>query len=338
MLQAQQGILRRFWYPVMPLAMLADGPQPFRLLGEDIVLFKGANGEPAALQDRCCHRTAKLSKGWSDSGLLVCGYHGWTYDATGACVRIPQYTTEQIPGNAKVTAYNAAARYGYVWVALGEPLAPIPEFEEASDASFRQIDQFYEVWRCAGLRLMENSFDMAHISFVHRTSFGILEEPKTELMEITQNALGLESYVEVPVKNDDAVAARVTGTGEARTVRTMRGRWWMPFTRRLGITYPNGLKHSIITNATPIDDERSMVVQWCYRNDREQDVPAADIIAFDRKVTAEDKIVLESTNPDACVDTARRAEFHMSTDKPGLVMRQKLLALMREHGESEVHR
>ena len=52
----------------MPVDHLADGPKPFRLMNEDIVLFLDADGAPAALRDRCCHRTAKLSKGWMDEG------------------------------------------------------------------------------------------------------------------------------------------------------------------------------------------------------------------------------------------------------------------------------
>ena len=32
-------------------------------LGEQVVLFRGANGQPAALEDRCCHRAAPLSLG-----------------------------------------------------------------------------------------------------------------------------------------------------------------------------------------------------------------------------------------------------------------------------------
>ena len=87
MLTTKQNVLRRFWYAVMPLDDLAAGPKPFRLLGEDIVLFLGADGKPAALKDRCCHRTSKLSKGWCKDGRLVCGYHGWTYDRTGKLVR-----------------------------------------------------------------------------------------------------------------------------------------------------------------------------------------------------------------------------------------------------------
>src|SRR5262245_31155849 len=91
MLCTKQKVLRRFWYATVPVDRLADGPKPFTLLGENIVLFLDSEGKPAALADRCCHRTAKLSKGWSDDGLIICGYHGWTYDRTGKLVRIPQF-------------------------------------------------------------------------------------------------------------------------------------------------------------------------------------------------------------------------------------------------------
>jgi phenylpropionate dioxygenase-like ring-hydroxylating dioxygenase large terminal subunit len=337
MLVTQQKVLRRFWYPVMPVAMVADGPRPFTLLGEPIVVWTDGDGKPAALRDRCCHRTAELSKGFCEGGNLVCGYHGWTYDRSGRCVRIPQLADASIPANSKVPAYRAEARYGYVWVALDEPLTGIPQLDEADDPTLRQIDQFYEVWKCCAFRLMENSFDMSHIAFTHRTSFGIVEQPKPDLMRIEPSEWGLDTYVETPVRNFGGVSEAVTGSSGERTVRTMRGKWFMPFMRRIGISYPNGLRHSIITCATPIDDSSMMCVQWCYRSDREEDVPARDIIAFDRKVTEEDRAILESTDYDVCIDTTRRVEFHMETDKPGLIMRQKLLALFRAHGEDEVH-
>ncbi len=83
MLTTRQKTLRKFWYATVRMDALKDGPMPFRLMGEDIVLFLDAAGQPAALADRCCHRTAKLSKGWVDEGRIVCGYHGWTYDRDG---------------------------------------------------------------------------------------------------------------------------------------------------------------------------------------------------------------------------------------------------------------
>ena len=68
MLVTQQKILRRFWYATVRIDALQAGPQAFTLLGEALVLFLDAQGNPAALQDRCCHRTARLSRGWVVDG------------------------------------------------------------------------------------------------------------------------------------------------------------------------------------------------------------------------------------------------------------------------------
>ena len=115
MLCTKQKVLRRFWYATVPIDMLADGPRPFILLGEKIVMFLDAEGKPAALADRCCHRTARLSKGWSNNGHITCGYHGWTYDRTGKLVRIPQFSPDQPLPDARVKAFHCDTRYGYVW-------------------------------------------------------------------------------------------------------------------------------------------------------------------------------------------------------------------------------
>ena len=124
MLVTRQPVFRHVWHAVMPLALIESGPRPFTLLGVDIVLFLDGEGEPAALKDRCCHRTAKLSKGWCPKegalrGALQCGYHGWTYDRTGRVIHIPQYGAERaIPDDYRTPAYHCTARYGYAWVAL----------------------------------------------------------------------------------------------------------------------------------------------------------------------------------------------------------------------------
>jgi phenylpropionate dioxygenase-like ring-hydroxylating dioxygenase large terminal subunit len=337
MLVTRQKVLRRFWYCLMPLEDLAAGPKPFTLLGENIVLWLDKAGKPAALQDRCCHRTAKLSKGFLEDGNIVCGYHGWTYDRSGACVRIPQYEPDvKIPSGARVKAFRCEARYGYVWVALDEPLQPIPEIKEDADPAFRRIHQFYEMWKCNAFRLMENSFDSAHPAFVHRKSFGNIESPKPVEREITMTPWGFISRHETPVMNRGNAEKALRVTGET-TVRKSETLWFMPFTRRLGINYPNGLKHYIVTNATPNDDSTMTLVQWCYRSDREEDVPASEVVAWDRRITEEDREILETTEHDVCIDPKRRVEFHMASDRPGLIMRERLLELFRAHGEEEVH-
>lgn len=349
MLVTQQPIFRKFWHAVMPLTELASGPKPFKLLGEDIVLFLDPDGAPAALRDRCCHRTAKLSKGWCELngqkvGGIQCGYHGWVYDRTGRVVRIPQYGAErEIPKDYKTTAYHCQAKYGYAWVALDEPVADIPAMPEFDDPGFRTIFQFYEPWATSPMRALENSFDNSHFSFVHRATFGVLAAPKPSKYELNETEWGFAAETLIDAANPPAYA-RVSGTTDPLTQRHMRNAYFLPFMRRLDIEYPSyngkpGIRHIIINCFTPMDDGNMQLCQWLFRNDTEADCPAALLIEFDEVITREDKDILESTDPDAAVDLRRRGvEYSMDSDRPGILIRKKLMELLAQHGESEIHR
>ena len=347
MLVAQQPVLRKFWHAVMPLSALADGPKPFTLLGEAIVLFLDAQGKPAALKDRCCHRTARLSKGWCvddagkpcSQGLLRCGYHGWTYGGDGRVAIIPQFEPGRpVPPDYRTTAYHCCARYGYAWVSLEEPLADIPEVPEFSDPAWRTIFQFYETWATSPMRALENSFDNSHFSFVHRATFGVASQPKPSKYELVESENGFYAETLVPATNPEKFQ-RISGVKDAITTRHMRNAYFLPFSRRLDIEYPSGIRHVIINCFTPIDDGHIQLCQWLFRNDTEQDCPAQMLIDFDEVITREDKDILESTDPDAVIDLRRRGiEYSMDSDRPGILIRKKLMELLARHGESEIHR
>jgi phenylpropionate dioxygenase-like ring-hydroxylating dioxygenase large terminal subunit len=179
---------------------------------------------------------------------------------------------------------------------------------------------------------MENSFDNAHFSIVHADSFGVTEQPKPAKSEIVPLELGLKVYATVPVVNPPA-QQQILNIPDSLTVREVESTWYVPFSRTLKITYPNGLMHLIFTAATPVSDRTSQIVQFCLRNDCEADASAASIIAFDRQVVNEDKLVLESTDYDTPVDVA--AEQHMPSDQPGIIMRRQLAALIKAHEQVE---
>ena len=351
MLVTQQPVLRKFWHAVMPLIDLANGPQAFTLLGQTIVLFLDAQGEPAALRDRCCHRTAQLSKGWCvdaqgkacSQGRIQCGYHGWTYDRTGQVVAIPQFE----PGRAilrdyKTTAYHCKARFGYAWVALEEPLADIPDIPEFSDPAYRNIFRFYERWQTSPMRALENSFDNSHFSFVHRATFGVAASPKPSKYELVENDLGFYAETVIDAANPERFQ-QISGVTDPITTRHMRNAYFLPFSRRLDIEYPAangrpGRRHVIINCFTPIDDGSMQLCQWLFRNDSEADCPAQLLIDFDAEITREDKHILESTDPDSVIDPRRRGiEYSMDSDRPGILIRRKLMELLSRHGEAEVH-
>ncbi len=90
-------VLLNDWYPVARSDALAEGQlRGVRLLGEDLALWR-AGGQAFAWQDRCIHRGTRLSLGKVEDGLLACPYHGWRYDGTGRCVRIPAHPAQTPP-------------------------------------------------------------------------------------------------------------------------------------------------------------------------------------------------------------------------------------------------
>ena len=324
MLMSQETALRRFWYCLFPLAELDGRPRAFRLLGEDIAVWADRDGIPHAVLDRCPHRTAKLSAGTIRQDAIVCPYHGWAFGGDGHCVHVPQDVLNK-PVPFGVKAYRCEARYGQVWVCLEEPAADIPEVPQFAQPGFRQVFEFSEEWQCAALRIMENEFDAAHLAFVHATSFGSTDPvPAPSTIEETPD--GFISISEVEVRNPDDMRAALRMM-ESKTVRSTTGRYVMPFNRVTEIAYPNGLKNVLVTWLTPMEDNRTRFNQFVMRNDTEEQVASAQVIAFDRKVTLEDKLVLETTAPMVPFDVSEGIELHMPSDRPGMLMRRKLRQL-----------
>src|SRR5258708_23481324 len=108
----------------------------------------------------------------------------------------------------------------------------------------------------------------------------------------------------------------------------------MPYSRKMKVTYPNGLVHIIMTLTAPIDDRRSQVIQFLLRSDSEADAPAENLIKFDPQVTHENMAILAACDDD--VPLSMNGELHMPTDRPGLEIPRMLPKLLAQHGESEV--
>jgi phenylpropionate dioxygenase-like ring-hydroxylating dioxygenase large terminal subunit len=188
------------------------------------------------------------------------------------------------------------------------------------------------------MRALENSFDNSHFSFVHRATFGVATQPTPSKYELVESDTGFYAETVIPAANP-ARYQRISGVSDEVTTRHMRNAYFLPFSRRLDIEYPSGIRHVIINCFTPIDDGHIQLCQWLFRNDTEADCPAQMLIDFDEEITREDKDILESTDPDAVIDTRRRGvEYSMDSDRPGMLIRKKLLELLGRHGEREIHR
>jgi phenylpropionate dioxygenase-like ring-hydroxylating dioxygenase large terminal subunit len=311
---------RAFWYPVAYAEDLATGPLARTVLGEQLVVWATADGAAAA-HDPCPHRSSKLSIGWVDDGCVVCPYHGWQFGADGRAAYIPQLEPGlPIPPKAMLRSVHCTVRYGVVWIALDEPVGGLPEIPEFDDPGYRVVRQFDEVWAAAAPRLVDNSFDPAHVAYVHKNTFGTPDNARIQLPEVRVTDEGLEMRSSIEVENHLEVAQRANRIEDARTVRTTTSRFVAPFLRVMGIRYPNGLHHMLVTGICPVDDGHLRLVQWAVRNDTEADVPAADVVAFDRAVTLEDQWLLEMTCP--AYELGPTDNVHIKVDRGTIAVRK----------------
>ena len=101
------------------------------ICGEPIVFCRTGAGAVTAMSDRCVHRRFPLSEAPSrlDGDQVVCGYHGFTYDADGACVAVPGQN--RVPRTARLSRYPVVEQDSFVWVWIGDPAMADPAADPA---------------------------------------------------------------------------------------------------------------------------------------------------------------------------------------------------------------
>ena len=170
--------LRNCWYVAAIDHELIDGKLLSRmLLGEHVLLYRGESGQVTALNDRCPHRGALLSRGRLEGDAVRCMYHGIKYDASGKCVQIPGQ--DMIPPKLRVRSYPVVERSPFVWVWMGEAAkadpALIVELPYLGDPAWKGIPAYLH-YDASYLLIVDNLSDFSHLAFVHTKTLGGSEE------------------------------------------------------------------------------------------------------------------------------------------------------------------
>jgi phenylpropionate dioxygenase-like ring-hydroxylating dioxygenase large terminal subunit len=317
--------------------------RPARLLGQDIVLWREKDLPPTgfvseatpptihAWRDLCLHRGARLSGGRvipredrerAPSDCLACPYHGWEYDATGKCARIPAAPAQAPPEKAHVQTYKAQDKYGFIWVCLGEPQRDVPEFPEWNNPEFRKVDAGPYTYHAHGPRIVENFLDVGHFPFVHA---GLLGDPKhTEVGEY-----------QVEVTDDGVVAKDIPffqpdpdGTGWGAEVRyTYRA--LRPLTAYF-IKSHETRRFSMINFVTPVDESTSDSWAIMALNYSPETTDLA-LREFQDKVTGQDIAIVESQRPEL-LPLDLQTELHLKSDRTTIAYRRWLRNIGLKYG------
>lgn len=162
------------WYVAALAWELKDKPLGRTLLGKLVVLFRTADGQPAALEDRCCHRALPLSHGTLEQQGVRCGYHGLLFDSKGQCLEVPGQT--KIPTKAKVPAFHVKERDQIIWIWFGSAGNEVPTSEPPAydihstgdylfDGDVYHYDAPYQL-------IHDNLLDLSHLGYVHLRTIG----------------------------------------------------------------------------------------------------------------------------------------------------------------------
>ncbi|MFM2130049.1 MAG: hypothetical protein RL477_1595 [Pseudomonadota bacterium] len=167
-------MLRRYWQPVAPSSELtAEKPiLKVRMLGEDLVAYRGADGSYGLVAEKCPHRFASLAYGRIEGNCIRCPYHGWKFDPAGRCVEMPaEPKGTTLPDAVKHAGYPVRKFGGMLFAYMGKGEAPaLPKWDVLAWEKGRRWIRKFTVLNCNWVQAMENSVDPSHLYWLHGAS------------------------------------------------------------------------------------------------------------------------------------------------------------------------
>jgi vanillate O-demethylase monooxygenase subunit len=313
-------LLQRCWHPVLPSVELADKPVRVTVGDRAWVLARlgtGTNGSGvAAYRDLCPHRRVPLSAGRVEGSELVCGYHGWRFDASGRCTAIPALGQgAAVPrGMGAQAAGGICEAGGLIWLAPQAPVTPAPALPTVPGAGL--------VWGACPPRttrvsigvLMDNFLDVAHFSYLHRHSIGVAEPVVVDDFDVSYEGFILRATHEATVSQDKG--------GERRIARY---RLHGPTVLELGLEFPE-------------TGHRSFILFWMHASSASETTvyklvgwPADDAAQLPEQVEGEIRILEEDLSIVELMEDPRmpltlREEQHTRADRVGVEFRKMLSA------------
>ena len=273
------ALLRQYWIPALlseDLPAGAAAPVRVRLLGEDLVAFRGVDGGVGLLAEACPHRRASLYFGRGVEQGLRCAYHGWTFGRDGRCVAMPNEPPEQaFADKVATTAYPCRERLGVVWAYLGprQSPPPLPELEWNLDADSPPF-----VWRmlraCNWLQALEGDLDSSHLNILHARADDPEAPPVPDAHMPGTWSAGTKLLREAGAPRIEAIDAPYGALASARRPIDAGHEYHrvhpflFPFHTMVGGGLDEGETSFNGKAWVPMDDERTLVLEWQYRPGR----------------------------------------------------------------------
>jgi nitrite reductase/ring-hydroxylating ferredoxin subunit len=163
--------LRRFWQPIAYTEDVTDLPLKVKILGEDLVLFRTAQGEYGLVEQRCAHRGASLEYGVISEHGIRCAYHGFHYAPDGTILETGAGAPLANGGKICLGAYPLFIFHELIFAYMGPPEAkppfPMLDLFENPNVSVEPGRGRVSYSKCNWLQMHENAMDPIHTYYLH---------------------------------------------------------------------------------------------------------------------------------------------------------------------------
>lgn len=316
---------RPFWHPIARSADLAAGDVVgVTLLGEELVLWRTADGAPGLADDLCSHRGTRLSMGAvADDGCITCPYHAWRFAPSGRCTSIPQQPELPVPARADVRGHHVVEGGGLVWACLAdEPAGTVPPFPEHDDEHWHTYVGEPMDWSCQSTRQIENFLDIAHFSVVHTDAFGNPDAMAVPPHEVVHDGDVLRTAFEYPAL--DMMAA--PDEHGRRPVQPMTFRYTIrpPFSVRID-SAAAGHPHVLAVANQPMTASTCRIF-WLSAMPVAEQLPDELVEAGEQMIFGADRHIVEEQRPER-VPLDLAAELHLGFDRVAVAYRRAMAGL-----------
>lgn len=171
------------WFQIGWSHQFDTEPTPLRYFGEDLVAYRGDDGELHVLNAHCTHLGANMAHGGTVEGdCLRCPYHGWLWGPDGQNVSIPY---QDRPNRSHpIRVWPTVEQYGCVFVwhqpdggpptwEMPDIFMSFPQFPTDPDEYYSPYPLFIERAEREPVHpqvVLENAPDSVHFEWVHRAT------------------------------------------------------------------------------------------------------------------------------------------------------------------------
>jgi phenylpropionate dioxygenase-like ring-hydroxylating dioxygenase large terminal subunit len=322
--------LKNVWYAIAISDNVGSKPIKIQLCGKEMVLWRDQKtGAVNCIDNACPHRGAPLSSGWVEEkeghSCISCGYHGWSFDKKGALHDVPAAANKgEWPKRSLMDSYPVIEKGGFIWLFYGstklpaDARPPIPVIPELEDPTWKPVFEEIE-FDANHFGVFENAIDMAHIHYLHNSSFGNQDAPEIRDMHATSDAFSVTAKFKIQNKPVNAFWALFKVPVVEVTAIA-----YLPSTSVVSFTLANGLSFITFVNTVPISAKKSInrfalirKISWDKTglfNARVWDGMARKAMI---KIQLEDKAMLEQLKYDQLP-----AEFSVRADLPQVQFRK----------------